>query len=114
MTKSMALGVSTTVTAHPTINCTSQCTYSGNTNMSTQVVFTYSGNYIWVTQLNASTMQQTLSSDQSVGNVTIKEGCSVELKPMGEMFVITLTGTIVDSGSNNNLTNLQIAKFTTN
>lgn len=102
---------SSTVTTPLTINCSSQATYSGSPNQTTQVTFTYQNNILWATMVNNTSSTQTLSESVTAGPVTLEEGASVKLQNLGDTFNILFDGTIDDSGSSNKFTGTKIATF---
>lgn len=102
-----------TVTTPLTINCSSQVTYSGSANQTTQITFSYQNNILWATMVNNTSTTQTLSESMSAGPVTLDEGATVQLQNLGDTFNIVFTGTIVDSGSANKFNNTKIGTFST-
>ncbi len=107
-----AMSSTQTVNTPLTINCSSQTSYSGSPNQTTQVVFSYQGNILWATMVNNTMTTQTLTEGSSAGPVKLEEGSKVVLQNLGGTFNILFTGIIKDSGSANNFNGTNIGSFT--
>jgi hypothetical protein len=86
-------------------------TFQNDSNLTCNSVFTYQGNYLWVTVTTSTNTQQTLSADSSAGPVTMHAGAVVTEQIMGNIVVVTFTGEITDSGSKSKLNNIRIGNF---
>ena len=94
-------------------NSVAQVGFLGDSNGSSNVAFTCQNVYLWVTQVGMTSTATTLAEDISVGPVTMKAGANVDLKIELDMFIVTFTGDIVDSGSAYVLGAMHIGRFLT-
>lgn len=101
----------TTQTTHLTINCISDCTFLGDTALTCSTVIKYQGNLLWPTQTTSTNNKQTLNTDVQSGPVVLKAGAVIVQNMVGNMLIVTFTGVIVDSGSDNTLQGRQIGVF---
>ncbi|MFN8891000.1 MAG: hypothetical protein ACK5WA_01360, partial [Alphaproteobacteria bacterium] len=86
-------------------------TFQNDSNLTCSSVFSYQGNYMWVTLTTSTMTKSTLSQDSSAGPVIMHAGSTVTEQIMGNLVVVTFTGKITDSGSTADLNNIQIGNF---
>jgi hypothetical protein len=98
-------------TTRLTVNCVSVVTFQNDSNLTCNSVFTYQGNYLWVTITNSTSTQQTLSADSSAGPVTLHAGAVVNEQILGNVIVVRFTGEITDAGSKARFNNTPIGSF---
>jgi hypothetical protein len=98
-------------TTQLTTNCISTVTFQNDSNLTCNSVFTYQGNYLWVTVTTSTVTKNTLSQNSSAGPVTMHAGSTVTEQIMGNIVVVTFTGKITDSGSTADLNNIRIGNF---
>ena len=94
-----------------TVNCVSTVTFQNDSNLTCSSVFTYQGNYLWVTVTTSTSVQQTLLTDMHAGPVTMHAGSIVTEQIFGNIIVVTFTGEITDAGSKSKLNNIRIGNF---
>ena len=98
-------------TTHLTVSCLAKVTFNGDVGLASTVVITNpDGTVFWATVLSPEAPQQVLSSDISVGHVTLRGGATVTMQ-IGQGVTITFTGSIVESGFETNIQRMGIGDF---
>lgn len=83
-----------------TFNCNATCSATGDQNDNTYVSFLYRNQTVlWNTLVSSSSQTAKLSADITLGVITLKEGLTVKYHLIGNTYMITVEGVIIDNGS---------------
>lgn len=111
MDQAVLASPTTTTTTQLTINCISHCTFANDKALTCNIAISYQGNLLWTTMTNSTETSQTLSSDIHSGPVILKANSQINENIVGNMVIVTFTGVIVDSGSENKITGREIGNY---
>ncbi|HEX8640835.1 MAG TPA: hypothetical protein VF704_06730 [Allosphingosinicella sp.] len=106
------LHASQTVNTQLTPNCNARTEATFDINDTTWVTFYFQDSTpLWRTLLSVAAQQVILSQSITAVGITLQQGLSVTLNPMGSFYTVLLYGVIVDSGTSYRFDGLPLGTF---